>query len=157
MELQERLDIIHSVCLRFAQNSEHDLEDLEHEAWIASHEKEDGALIRVCTYHTCVDLFRKQRRRREKEQAFAELHSHDVTEPSDSFAKLDLESIMNRVIASGILSPAEQELLWRYYYCSETFREIAEIASVAASTVKNKLFFIEEKLRSFAKMDGGET
>jgi len=151
MDLQDRLDIIRSECQKFAQNSEHDLEDLEIESWLASRAIEDGALIRICARHTCIDLFRKQKCRREHERAFSLIHSEDIEPPQDTTSKLDLNALMNEALTLGILTTSDQELIWRYYYCSETYRDIGKTQCIAPSTVKNLLAAAEAKLRMMSE------
>jgi len=154
MELQKLMKIIRSVCLGFVRNSENDLEDLMTESWLVAKDQEDIALIRTCARHKCIDMFRKQRRRRENEREFAKQHSEDFEQTHNSTPKLDLCDLMDKAIKAGIISSQDQELIWRYYYCAETYRRMSVDLHLAPSTLKTRMSEVEAKLRKVAETQG---
>jgi len=75
-------------------------------------------------------------------------------DPETLMEKEDRSAIVQKCLAQ--LSPAHREVLDLVYYHEKSIAEIAEIASVPASTVKTRAFYARNHMQKFLKSAGVE-
>jgi len=75
-------------------------------------------------------------------------------DPETLMEKEDRSAIIRKCLAQ--LSPAHREVLDLVYYHEKSIAEIAEIASVPASTVKTRAFYARNHMQKFLKSAGVE-
>jgi RNA polymerase sigma-70 factor (ECF subfamily) len=148
MLYEEHYPVMHSLCLRYANNHE-DALDILHDGFIKVFKNIEkyqcgtslSAWIKRIMINTAIDYYRRESRRRYAD--IEEVHSLS-TEDADVISNMSAEELLS---ALQTLSPGYRSVFNLYVIEGYSHKELAEILNITESTSRSNLVKARSKLK----------